>query len=238
MSFFLFFFCVAGDVDVADGCRVLARFSGVPGAKWFLCHLELGAAKGELYGHRIPTSEIDFGNSTPEPGLVKAWQTYMERKKEKMCNVLDRYLRSRMSAKESEERLSFGMKTVAEASKYMPEGYGFPGGGGGGASKKVVDEEATLVDEGSDDEDEGVSMFDDLLDKSKVTARAFADFAYMVGVEAFFERSAKGLEARLNTSVLKKTPQRLRTAVEHMNDNRGSGFLPAMYHASTSILMM
>jgi hypothetical protein len=229
-------FLCFGSMDVPDGCRVLARFSGVPAAKWFLCHLELGAAKGELYGHRIPTSEIDFGNSTPEPGLVKAWQTYMERKKTKMCDVLDRYLRSRMSAKESEERLSFGMKTVAEASKYMPEGYGFPGGGGGGAAKKVGDEEATLVDDGSDDEEEGVSMFDDLLDKSKVTARAFADFAYMVGVEAFFERSAQGLEARLNTSVLKKTPQRLRTAVEHMNDNRGSGFLPAMYHASTSVL--
>lgn len=227
-------FCVAGG-ETDDGCRVLARFSGVPGAKWFLCHLELGAAKGELYGHRIPTSEIDFSNSTPEPGLVKAWQTYMERKKTKMCDVLDRYLRSRMSAKESEERLSFGMKTVAEASKYMPEGYGFPGGGAG---KKVVDEEATLVDDGSDDEDDGVSMFDDLLDKGKVTARAFADFAMMAGVEAWFDRSAQSLEASLNTSVLKKTPQRLRTAVEHMNDNRGSGFLPAMFHASTAVLMM
>ncbi|KAK1826616.1 hypothetical protein QBC39DRAFT_396516 [Podospora conica] len=225
------------EVGLVAGEWVLARFSGVPGAKWFLCHLELGAGKGELYGHRIASSDLDFGNSTPEPGLVKAWQTYMERKKRKMCYVLDRYLKSRMSAKESEERLSFGMKTVGEASKYMPDGFGFPGGGG--AAKKVADEEATLVDDdGSDDEEEGVSMLDELLDKSKVAARAFGEFAMMAGVEAFFERSAQSLEASLNTSVLKKTPQKLRTAVEHMNENRGSGFLPAMYHASTTVLMM
>ena len=219
---------------LTNGRRVLARFSGVPGAKWFLCHLELGSAKGELYGHRIATGEIDFANSTPEPGLVKVWQTYMERKKRKMCHVLDRYVKSRMSAKESEERLSFGMKTVEEASKYMPEGFGFPGSGAG---KKVpVDEEATLVDKDESDDDEaGGSMLDDLLDKSKVAARAFGEFTVLAAVEKFFELRADHLDKTMSISVLKKTPKSLRTAVENLSDNRS--FLPAMFHSATKVHM-
>lgn len=55
---------------------VLARFAGVPGAKWFLCYMELGGSGRDFYGHRIPTDEIDFRNASPEMGLIKYWEYY------------------------------------------------------------------------------------------------------------------------------------------------------------------
>lgn len=57
---------------------VLARFSGVLGAKWFLCYLELGGSGRDFYGQRIPTDEIDFHNASPERGLLKYWEYYSE----------------------------------------------------------------------------------------------------------------------------------------------------------------
>ncbi|KAK5994845.1 hypothetical protein PT974_03231 [Cladobotryum mycophilum] len=75
------------DLRLIAGEWVLARCSGVAGAKWFLCLLELGSTH-PFYGHRIASSEIDFANCTPEPGLVKAWETYMTRKNQQMCNIL------------------------------------------------------------------------------------------------------------------------------------------------------
>jgi hypothetical protein len=216
--------------------RVLARFSGVPGARWFLCHLELGSAPGQYYGHRIATGEIDFGNSTPEPGLVKAWQTYMERKKRKMCYVLDRYLKSRVSAKESEEKLTFGMKTVGDATNRVGVGafgFGFPGTAA--TPKKEVDEEATLVDKADDSDDEEGSTLDQLFDKGKVAAKAFGEYTVLAAVEKFFEMRAEHLDKTLSTTVLKRTPKSLQTAVENMNDNKS--FLPAMFHSATRVHM-
>jgi len=213
--------------------RVLARFSGVPGARWFLCHLELGSTPGQYYGHRIATGEIDFSNSTPEPGLVKAWQTYMERKKRKMCYVLDRYLKSRVSAKESEEKLSFGMKTVGDATgRVSAFGFGYPGSGS--TPKKEPDEEATLVENGDSDDEEG-STLDKLLDQGKVAVKAFGEFTVLAAVEKFFEMRAEHLDKTLSTTVLKRTPKSLQTAVENMNDNKS--FLPAMFHSSTRVHM-
>jgi hypothetical protein len=78
------------DLQLVAGEWVLARFSGAPHAKWFLCHLELGSTH-PFYGHRIACSEIDFANCTPEPGLVRAWEKYMDRKKREMCSILNNY---------------------------------------------------------------------------------------------------------------------------------------------------
>ncbi|KAK0649528.1 hypothetical protein B0T16DRAFT_389562 [Cercophora newfieldiana] len=206
-------------LQLVAGEWVLARFSGVPGARWFLCHLELGSSPGQYYGHRIATGEIDFSNSTPEPGLVKAWQTYMERKKRKMCYVLDRYLKSRVSAKESEEKLSFGMKTVGDATGRVGAfGFGLPGSPSA-APKAKTDEEATLVekpDASDSDSDEEGSALDKLLDQGKVAARAFGEFTVLAAVEKFFEMRAESLDRSLSTTVLKRTPKSLRTAKQVM----------------------
>jgi hypothetical protein len=82
------------DLDAIAGEWVLARFSGVLGAKWFLCHLELGSTH-DYYGHRIPTDEIDFHAASPEMGFAKYWELYMMRKKRKLCGVLEALLGSK-----------------------------------------------------------------------------------------------------------------------------------------------
>ncbi|KAF3759967.1 hypothetical protein M406DRAFT_348654 [Cryphonectria parasitica EP155] len=82
------------NLDAVSGEWVLARFSDVEGAQWFLCSLELGSMHS-FNGHRIPTGKIDFNDAIPEPGLLNVWQTYMMRKKRKLCNVLLDYLSSR-----------------------------------------------------------------------------------------------------------------------------------------------
>jgi len=233
-------------LQLVAGEWVLARFSNTPGAKFFLCHLELGSSPGQYYGHRIATGEIDFNNSTPEPGLIKAWQVYMERKKKKMCHILERYLRSRVSGKKGEARFEDGVKTLSGATPLSPTSGG----------KAQVDDDATLVDKGSDSdgEDEGEDSAwlaldgkgtegvesDDtswrkFRDQGKAAAKAFGEFTVYAAAEKFFEMRAEHLERTLSTAVLKKTPTRLRTAVENMNDNKS--FLPAMFHSATRVHM-
>lgn len=56
-------------LSLVAGEWVLTRFSGVPGAKWFLTHLDMGSSGGDFYGHRIATDEINFRNASPEIGL-------------------------------------------------------------------------------------------------------------------------------------------------------------------------
>lgn len=229
-------------LQLVAGEWVLARFSGVPGARWFLCHLQLGSAPGQLYGHRIATGEIDFSNSTPEPGLVKAWQTYMERKKRKMCYVLDRYLKSRMSAKESKERLDLGMRTMDKAREQAMEqatkrmdSLGFGASSGTNKKEESDDVEKAGSTRKDDSDDEGGSAFDQLLDQGKLAARAFGEFTVLAMVEKFFEMRAEHLDKTLSIQVLKRTPKSLRTAVENMNDNKS--LLPAMFHSSTRVHM-
>ncbi|KAK4670016.1 uncharacterized protein QC763_208060 [Podospora pseudopauciseta] len=226
-------------LELVAGEWVLARFSGVPGAKWFLCHLELGSARGKFYGHRIPTGEIDFTNSTPEPGLVKAWQVYMERKKSKMCHLLERYLKSRENAKHGEAKLKQAKKTLADvAAGVMPEGH----------SMDDDDEEGTVVDKDSESEDEESTLFDadekdeeggsswrKFKEQSKEAARELGEFTVFLAQEKFWLWRAERLERKLSTAVLKRTPAILRTAVENVSDNKG--LLPGMYHSAVGVHM-
>lgn len=211
----------------------------MPGAKWFLCHLELGSARGKFYGHRIPTGEIDFTNSTPEPGLVEAWQVYMKRKKSKMCHLLERYLKSRENAKHGEAKLEQAKKTLADvAAGVMPEGH----------SMDDDDEEGTLVDKDSESEDEESTLFDadekdeeggsswrKFKEQSKEAARELGEFTVFLAQEKFWLWRAERLERKLSTAVLKRTPAILRTAVENVSDNKG--LLPGMYHSAVGVHM-
>ncbi|GAP86304.1 putative vegetative incompatibility protein HET-E-1 [Rosellinia necatrix] len=72
---------------------VLARFSGVPRANWFLCQLEAGPGN-RLQGRRIPSDGIDFQAGVPEPLLQAAWLTSLERRKNMHCRALLAYLHS------------------------------------------------------------------------------------------------------------------------------------------------
>ncbi|KAK3902500.1 hypothetical protein C8A05DRAFT_15442 [Staphylotrichum tortipilum] len=233
-------------LEVVAGEWVLARFSGAPGAAWFLCHLELGPGPGEFYGRRIATGAIDFCESTPEPGLVNAWQTYMERKKRKMCYILGDYLRSRMSGREGEEKLKAGSELARHGVDTAVKGaggfgFGFGSGSGSSGAKTAVAGEvegnkAGESDDGSDDEkDGGESVFSKVLGQGKLAAKALGEYTVLSVTEKLFEMRADHLDSTLATVVLKRTPKSLRTAVENMEDNKS--FLPAMFHSSTRVHM-
>ncbi|KAJ5088720.1 hypothetical protein N7456_012336 [Penicillium angulare] len=84
------------DLHGIAGEWVLARFSGTPGAKWFLCLLELGAGN-DFYGHRIPTDEFSFEDAAPERGITEYWHQFTKEKKARTCDTLDMFLnRQRM----------------------------------------------------------------------------------------------------------------------------------------------
>ena len=79
------------NLDGIAGEWVLARFSGVSGAQWFLCLLELGAGN-DFYGHRIPTDAFSFEDAAPEQGLTEYWHQFTMEKKARTCDTLDMYL--------------------------------------------------------------------------------------------------------------------------------------------------
>ena len=79
------------DLHGIAGEWVLARFSGTPGAKWFLCLLELGAGN-DFYGHRIPTDAFSFEDAAPEQGITQYWHKFTKEKKARTCDTLDMYL--------------------------------------------------------------------------------------------------------------------------------------------------
>ena len=235
-------------LQLVAGEWVLARFSGALGANWFLCHLELGPVPGQFYGHRIATGALDFHDSTPEPGLVNAWQTYMDRKKRKMCYILAEYLKSRMTAKEGEEKLKAGSEMARQGLDMAVKSVGGFGLASPGAGKSEAEQGATSEEggggeqeggdeSGSDDEEDGEagSLLDKVLGQGKLAARAFGEYTVLAVAEKLFEMHADHLDKKLAITVLKRTPKSLRTAVENMNDNKS--FLPAMFHSSTRVHM-
>jgi hypothetical protein len=241
-------------LEFVAGEWVLARFSGAPGANWFLCHLELGPVPGQFHGHRIATGAIDFHDSTPEPGLVNVWQTYMERKKRKMCYILNGYTQSRMTAMDSQEKLKTGMELGRQSLNSLTKGVGgfqlnspgfqlnSPGGlkspteqgqqeeGGGGRNR-----ESSGAVEKDDEDSDGEDMLDKVLAHGKLAVKLLGEHTVLAVVEKILEMRADHLDKTLATAVLKRTPKSLRTAVENMNDNRS--FLPAMFHSSTRVHM-
>ncbi|KAJ5325755.1 uncharacterized protein N7506_008857 [Penicillium brevicompactum] len=71
---------------------VLTRFSGVPGAKWFLSQLVLGAGN-DFYGQRIATDAFSFEDAAPEQGLTQYWHQFTMEKKNRTCDTLGMYLK-------------------------------------------------------------------------------------------------------------------------------------------------
>ncbi|KAK4235888.1 hypothetical protein C8A03DRAFT_17412 [Achaetomium macrosporum] len=239
-------FIQEAQLEFVAGEWVLARFSGAAGASWFLCHLELGPVPGQFYGHRIATGAIDFHNSTPEPGLVNVWQTYMERKKRKMCYILNDYIHSRMTAMDSKDKLKAGTDSARQGLNTFAKGIGgfglnSPGGGKSSAEPSAGPEEGegrnkenNQAPERNDDSD-GEDLLDKVLAHGKLAVKLLGEHTVLAVVEKLLEMRADHLDKTLATAVLKRTPKSLRTAVENMNENRS--FLPAMFHSSTRVHM-
>ncbi|KAM0194714.1 hypothetical protein ACHAPI_007011 [Fusarium lateritium] len=232
-------------LQLVAGEWVLARFSGAPGAKWFLCYLELGSTHS-FYGHRIAATDIDFANSAVEPGLVNAWQTYMGRKKRKMCNILDKFIESSASAAKGQERFN-------KSSEIAAQNYGRLVDAGSQSLERVKtmgsvspsmlkrpfygnpQDEKSIEDPDSEEEISGKGFFDDILDQGKEAATALGEYTVLAAYEKICEMHAQHLDKHLATSVLKKTPKSLQTAVESVDENKG--FLPAMFHSSRRVHM-
>ncbi|KAJ5965349.1 hypothetical protein N7481_012063 [Penicillium waksmanii] len=79
------------DLHGIAGEWVLIRFSGVPGAEWFLSELVLGAGN-DFYGKRIATDAFSFEDAAPEQGLTEYWHQFTTEKKARTCDTLDMYL--------------------------------------------------------------------------------------------------------------------------------------------------
>ncbi|TFA99920.1 hypothetical protein CCMA1212_008334 [Trichoderma ghanense] len=232
-------------LQLVAGEWVLARFSGVAGAKWFLCFLELGSTH-QFYGQRIASTEVDFSNSAVEPGLMSAWHIYMDRKKRKMCKILDTYIKSSEKAMQGEEKLSkvanlandsydrisdAGVQRIESArsfSSMSPLTMKFPFSTSNGSTSDVKG-----TDSESDSGDD--NFLDDLLDHAKEAAVSLGHYTVLAAYEKFFEMRAQHLDKYLAVSVLKKTPKILQSAVENLDENKG--FLPAMFHSGKRIHM-
>ncbi|GAB1211827.1 hypothetical protein ATERTT37_000951 [Aspergillus terreus] len=97
-------FVQESDLHAIAGEWVLARFSSVEGAKWFLCRLELGSGN-DFYARRISTDAFTFVNAIPEPGLIRYWDLFMWNKKALACWMLSLTLDSMMSNKSAMDTL-------------------------------------------------------------------------------------------------------------------------------------
>ncbi|RYP38744.1 hypothetical protein DL768_010755 [Monosporascus sp. mg162] len=230
------------DLQLVAGEWVLARFSGVRGAKWFLCYLELGSTH-QFYGHRIATSDIDFATSAVESGLETVWETYMNRKKTMMCSILMKYLDSSGAAWKGKDKLSKGLD-------FAGQGFGLGKGMGvkspqtakpppspANDGEKVEDSETDESDSGTLVENSGQkrSLLDGMRDQSKQATMSLGEHTVRAIYEKLLEMHAKHLDKHLAVSVLKKTPKSLQTAVENMDENKN--FLPAMFHSATRVHM-
>lgn len=230
-------------LQLVAGEWVLARFSGVPSASWFLCFLELGSTH-QFYGQRIAATEIDFTNSAVEPGLMSAWQMYMDRKKRKMCKILDTYIKSSESAMQGEEKLSRATNLANDSyEKITDVGIQRFETAKSFSSKSPLtmrlpfstSSETANDAKGNESDDDEDNFLDEIIDHAKEAAISLGHYTVLAAYEKFFEVRAQNLDKYLAVSVLKKTPKILQSAVENLDENKG--FLPAMFHSGKSVHM-
>ncbi|KAH9905914.1 hypothetical protein F4778DRAFT_683566 [Xylariomycetidae sp. FL2044] len=209
---------------------VLARLSGVPGAKWFLCYLELGSSGRDFYGHRIATDEIDFRDASPEMGLVRYWEYYMMQKKHMLCSILQKLVESRdwgrlrdqvgekLGGRVVEEAKNRGYLDFVEAEKADSVG-------------KEVNASAMDNDGNGSDEEEAGEM-SGLLKELGGMALTVAGAGL---IQKFYEWRAERLQKNLSAEVLKKFPTHMQAALESLDDNKD--LMPSMFHSARKIHM-
>lgn len=195
---------------------VLARVSGAPGAKWFLCRLELGTGNG-FYARRIATDEFDFANAVPEKGLVEYWQKYLHNVKETSCRILLHRLKSQ-AAKESANRLN----------------------GDDHGEQQLNNGEARIADKMHDLSDEEEDQSDEEDQESTTESQGFvrrlARNVRWAGLKAsgfISEDRADRLHKRREKKFMRGIPVYLQAAVDFLHNNET--LLPFMFHSGQDV---
>ncbi|KAI0408595.1 hypothetical protein F4802DRAFT_604839 [Xylaria palmicola] len=203
-------------LSLVAGEWVLARFSGVPGAKWFLCHLDMGSSGRDFYGYRIATDEINFRNASPELGLMKYWENYMMQKKYRLCSLIQKL---------HELKQDLTTKITEKANQGIA-------GASGSAGAKSGNEKQDQDNNNDSDSDSNGDTFTNTLKELGGLAATMAG----AGVaQTFYERWSSRLEKSLNADVLKLFPAHMQTALQSLDDNRD--LMPSMFHSAKKIHM-
>ncbi|OGE48079.1 hypothetical protein PENARI_c032G04973 [Penicillium arizonense] len=179
------------NLDGIAGEWVLARFSGVKGAKWFLCLLKLGAGN-DLYGRRIPTDAFSFEDAAPEQGLTEYWHQFTMEKKARTCDTLDMYL-NRQKLWQAAGHQMDELSKVENPS----QGPGKPGFQGDLETAWEIVQNVSL---------------DKVVNLGKMTGQGLGG----LGAELW----ANHLEGRIEKGALKRVPVSLRTPVRDLDRNR------------------
>ncbi|KAJ5656530.1 hypothetical protein N7507_008480 [Penicillium longicatenatum] len=201
------------NLETIAGEWVLARFSGAPGARWFLCVLELGAGN-DFYGRRIPTDAFSFEDAAPEQGLTEYWHQFTTEKKARTCDTLDMYLNRQKLWKNAGKNLD-EMQNMQHIQQ-MKE-------------SQTQEEKDHLDFDTAIDIIQNLSL--DTLEKSINLGKMTGYGIGGLGAELW----AMHLESRIEKCALKRVPIALRTPVKDLDHNRK--LLPAMFHAGREMHM-
>lgn len=201
-------FVTESDLHVVAGEWVLARFSGSPGAKWFLCRLELGNGN-TFYARRIATDDFDFHEALPEEGLVQYWYEYLRAKKTSLCDFLSRCL---------EKKSSMIYKRWPSNPMQDPAG-----------------EENDYESESGDDEKNGDEPDENMKQKNQYWGlRPVNKFNELF--ERVTKGSAKWeefLDNVLRDMAMANVPTRQQAAIEALDKDKG--LLPIMFHSARDV---
>ncbi|KAH8812278.1 hypothetical protein F5884DRAFT_877793 [Xylogone sp. PMI_703] len=191
---------------------LLDAIAGAEGAKWFLCQLELGSTHA-LYCYRIPSSEINFDElAIPESTLDTIWRTYIKRKKQKLCDLLERYT-------DSKDFVSDAAATKNEAFK---------------SGTQIIQQMTSKKGEAETDSGKEIDVRQ-LLDTSIDISLALSDSIASAALSKILEYHADKLEEKLSVEILKQTPNALRSAVQSLDES--GDWLPAKFHSAETTHM-
>ena len=205
-------FVTTSNLDVVAGEWVLARFSDSPGAKWFLCRLELGSGS-QFHGRRIPTDEFDFEDAIPEIGLVEYWHTFLRAQKAIMCDALSWYLGSKKAN-----------KNLNLLGKHLDLKFWEVG-------KDVRD---TSHREGEDRDCEEEQRLEEKNKYAQMSAMWQLVRLFVWAIRSgFSEAWAKHLQKHLREKALAKVPVRLQAAILALENNET--LLPVMFHSGREV---
>lgn len=202
-------FVTESDLHLVAGEWVLARSSGSPGAKWFLCRLALGNGN-TFYARRIATDDFDFHDALPEKGLVQYWYEYLRAKKGIMGDILSTLL----SAKKPNliNWLSNAIQGPAgEASDQKPENED--------DDKNGREPDENMKQKTQYQNPHPLSKLDKLFHRG------------MLGKVPITQ--AKRLESQLREKAMANVPPRLQAAIEALDKDKG--LLPIMFHSARDV---